>query len=73
MASPRDAAAAAGAVLQAVSSVDLTPTESAHVMGLLDSYRCTLEDTEREARIASLEISAVYWNGDAASHVLPDS
>ncbi len=43
------------AILQAVSTVDLTPTESAQVMGLLDSYRCTLEVTELEARVAALE------------------
>ncbi len=55
MTSAKDAAAAAGAVLQAVSSGDLTPTEAAQVMGLLDCYRRTLELTELEARVAALE------------------
>ncbi len=50
-----DAAEAAGAVLQAVSEGDLTPTEGAQVMGLVDSYRRTLEVTELEARVAALE------------------
>ena len=50
-----DAAEAAGAVLQAVSEGDLTPTEGAQVMGLVDSYRRTLEITELEARVAALE------------------
>jgi hypothetical protein len=50
-----DAAQAAGAVLQAVSEGDLTPTEGAQVMGLVDSYRRTLEVTELEARVAALE------------------
>ena len=51
----RDAAEAAGAVLQAVSEGDLTPTEAVQVMGLVDSYRRTLEVTELEARVAALE------------------
>jgi hypothetical protein len=55
MTSANDAAEAAGAVLQAVSTGDLTPTEGAQVMGLVDSYRRTLEVTELEARVAALE------------------
>ncbi len=55
MASAHDAAEAAGAVLQAVSEGDLTPTEGVQVMGLVDSYRRTLEVTELEARLAALE------------------
>ena len=55
MASAKDAAEAAGAVLQAVSEGELTPTEAAQVMGLVDSYRRTLEVTELEARVAALE------------------
>jgi hypothetical protein len=50
-----DAAQAAAAVLQAVSEGALTPTEGAQVMGLVDSYRRTLEVTELEARVAALE------------------
>ena len=56
MTTARDAAQAAGAVLQAVSEGDLTPTEGAQVMGLVDSYRRTLEVTELEARVAALEV-----------------
>jgi len=51
----RDAATAASAVLQAVSEGDLTPTEGAHFMQLVEIYRRTLEMSELEARIAALE------------------
>jgi hypothetical protein len=59
MTSATDAAIAAGAILQAVSSGDLTPSEAAQVMGLVDSYRRTLEVTELEARVAALENTAI--------------
>ena len=55
MTTARDAAEAAGVVLQAVADGDLTPTEGAQVMGLVDSFRRTLEVTELEARLAALE------------------
>lgn len=55
MVTAHDASQAAAAVLQAVSDGDLTPTEGAQVMGLVDSYRRTLEVTELEARVAALE------------------
>ena len=55
MANAQDAAQAAGAELEAVSLGDLTPTEGAQVMGLVDSFRRVLEVTELEARIAALE------------------
>jgi hypothetical protein len=55
MSSAHDAAQAAGAVLEAVSVGDLTPTEGAQVMALVDSFRRTLEVTELEARLAALE------------------
>jgi hypothetical protein len=55
MTTANDAAEAAAAVLVAVSEGDLTPTEGAQVMGLVDSYRRTLEVTELEARVAALE------------------
>ena len=55
MVTAHDAAKAAAAVLEAVSEGDLTPTEGAQVMGLVDSYRRTLEVTELEARVAALE------------------
>jgi hypothetical protein len=57
MATARDAAQAAGAVLAAVADGDLTPTEGAQVMGLVDSFRRTLEVTELELRLAALEDS----------------
>ena len=55
MQSAGDAATAAGAVLGAVASGDLTPTEGAHVMALIEAYRRALETTELEARVAALE------------------
>jgi hypothetical protein len=55
MKSARDAAGAAAAVLGAVAGGDLTPTEGAHVMGLVEAYRRTLETTELEARVSALE------------------
>jgi len=58
MTTAKDAAAAAAAVLGAVAGADLTPTEGAHVMTLIEVYRRALETTELEARVAALE------NGD---------
>ena len=55
METARDAAMAAGAVLDAVALGDLTPTEGAHIMGLLETYRRTLETTEMAARMTELE------------------
>jgi hypothetical protein len=55
MNSAADAAQAAGAIVQAVADGDLTPIEAAGVMGLIDSYRRTLETTEIEQRISALE------------------
>jgi len=55
MASARDAAQAAAAVLEAVAAGELTPSEGAHLMGLVEGYRRTLETTELEARVAALE------------------
>ena len=55
MSSAHDAAQAAAAVLEAVSGGDLTPTEGAQMMGLVDSYRRTLETSELEARVVALE------------------
>jgi hypothetical protein len=54
----RDAAHAAAAVLGAVSEGELTPTEGAHVMGLVEAWRRTFETTEIEARLAALEGAA---------------
>ena len=55
MNSAEDAAKAAGAVLDAVSQGDLTPREGAHVMALVETYRRTLELSELEARVVTLE------------------
>jgi hypothetical protein len=55
MATARDAARAAGAALEAVSEGELTPSEGAQVMALVDAFRRTLETTELEARVAALE------------------
>ena len=59
MQSASDAAKAAGAVLEAVSDGSLTPTEGAHIMGLVEGFRRTLETSELEARIAALENSSL--------------
>ena len=50
-----DASQAAGSVLTAVSEGELTPIEGTRVMGLIDSYRRTLELTEIENRLKALE------------------
>ncbi|OOY23129.1 hypothetical protein BMI91_16940 [Thioclava sediminum] len=50
-----DAAKAASAVLGAVASGELTPTEGAHVMALIEAYRRTLETTDIEKRLRELE------------------
>lgn len=55
MTSAKDAAAAAGAVLQAVADGDVTPVEAAAVMVLVEAFRRTLESSELEARVAALE------------------
>lgn len=55
METARDAATAAGAVLEAVAEGELTPTEGANIMGLVETFRRTLETSELEARIAALE------------------
>ena len=60
MQSAADAATAAGAVLEACAAGDLTPTEAAHVMALVETYRRTLETSELEARVAALEGSEAF-------------
>jgi len=55
MQSAVDAAMAAGAVLQATAAGDLTPTEGAAMMGLVDAFRKALETSELETRLAALE------------------
>ena len=55
METAQDAAKAAGAVLDAVALGDLTPIEAAQIMGLIETYRRTLETCDLEARVAALE------------------
>ena len=55
-----DASEAAGSVLTAVSEGELTPVEATRVMGLIDSYRRTLELTDIETRIAALETNLAH-------------
>lgn len=55
MQSAADAAKGAAAVLDAVALGDLTPMEGAQIMGLIETYRRTLETSELEARVAALE------------------
>jgi len=50
-----DASEAAGSVLSAVSEGTLTSIEGTRVMGLIDSYRRTLELTDIEQRLHQLE------------------
>ena len=50
-----DASEAAGSVLTAVSDGELKPIEATRVIGLIDSYRRTLELTEIEQRLQALE------------------
>ena len=55
MKSALDASEAAGSVLTALSEGQLTPIEATRVMELLDNYRRTLELTEIEERLQTLE------------------
>jgi len=53
-----DAARAAAAILGAVATGDLTPTEGTSVMALIETWRKVFETTEIEARLATLEAAA---------------
>lgn len=55
MQSAADTARAAGAVLDAVASGNLSPTEWARIMALVETYRRTLETSDLESRVAALE------------------
>jgi hypothetical protein len=55
MSNASEAAVAAQAVLKAVSEGEVTPLEGATVMGLVESYRRTLEVTELEERLLQVE------------------
>ena len=52
-----DASEASVSVLTAVSEGELTPIEATHVMGLIGSYRRTLELSVIEERLQALEAS----------------
>ena len=49
-----DASKVASSVLTAASEGRLTPIEGTRVMGIIDSYRRTLELTEIEKRLQAL-------------------
>ena len=53
-----DATEAAESVFKAVSEGELTPIEATRIMGLIDSYRRTLELTEIEERLRVLEAAS---------------
>ena len=55
MINANDTSEAAGSVLRAVSDGELTPIEATRVMGLIDSFRRTLELTDIENRMKALE------------------
>ena len=55
MQSASDASLAAADVLRAISDEKITPIEATRVMGLIDSYRRTLELTDIETLISALE------------------
>lgn len=55
MSSARDTVNAASAVLSEVAEGELTPSEGASVMALIETYRRTFETTELEARVSALE------------------
>lgn len=55
MTTAEDATKAAQAVLRAVSEGDLTPSEAASVMALVESFRRALETEELERRVTALE------------------
>ncbi|MXO75336.1 hypothetical protein GRI40_08935 [Altererythrobacter aerius] len=52
---PADAVAASAALIEAVSTGEITPDEAGRVMTLLTAHRTILETAELAARIAALE------------------
>lgn len=50
-----DAAKAAGAILSAVAAGELTPSEGAQAIAIVEAYRRALETSELESRLAALE------------------
>ena len=55
--SAADAATAAGAVVEAVATGELTPSEASEVSKVLGAYVATLEASELEQRITKLEVA----------------
>jgi hypothetical protein len=53
-----DAARAAAAILGAVAEGELTPTEGASIMALVETWRRTFELTQIETRLSALEGTA---------------
>jgi hypothetical protein len=51
----RDAVKASAAIVEAVASGDLTPSEAAELSKVVDGYARTLQAAEFEARLAKLE------------------
>ena len=51
----QDAVAAARAVVQAVATGELTPFEGASIMGLVETFRRTIETSDLELRVQALE------------------
>ena len=55
-----DAAKAAGAILEAVATGEITPTEGTAVAGLVETYRRAIETEEIERRIEALEANDTH-------------
>jgi hypothetical protein len=51
----KDAVNASAAIVAAVASGDLTPSEAAELSKVVDGYACTLQAAEFEERISKLE------------------
>jgi hypothetical protein len=56
MAEAKDAVNASAAIVAAVASGDLTPTEAAELCKVLDSYARVLQAVEFEERLSKLEL-----------------
>lgn len=55
MESAADAVQVMGAILMALASGEVTPSEAQAVAGIVETFRRTIETSEMEARIAELE------------------
>jgi hypothetical protein len=52
---PEDAVAAAAAIVEAVAGAELTPSEAAEMMKLVEGYTRILEAEDHEQRLRALE------------------